>query len=156
MGIAVNVLFGYHNFSKKWDHLIIGLICCDYFKVNILTTYFINKVYLTIKVFNYLYAGLKNVSLEDAETPEAKLLLQYILRYYVYAKISTQSHLIHGVIRFGTKMSSLPKLSTSISKSRTSLALPCLFPAWLMQYLIFLMNTMTVPHQLLLLNATSA
>jgi len=46
--------------------------------------------------FNYLYAGFKNVSLEDAETPEAKSLLQYILRYYINAKISTQTYLIHG------------------------------------------------------------
>ena len=38
--------------------------------------------------------GFKNISLEDAETPEAKSLLQYILRYYVNAKISTQTHLI--------------------------------------------------------------
>jgi hypothetical protein len=40
--------------------------------------------------------GFKNISLEDAETPEAKLFLQYILRYYNSTKISTQMHLIHG------------------------------------------------------------
>jgi len=65
-----------------------------YSKVNILTTSPVNKVYFTINVFNYLYAGFKNISLEDAETPEAKSLLQYILRYYINAKISTQTHLI--------------------------------------------------------------
>ena len=68
----------------------------DYSKVNILTTSQINKIYFAIKVFNYLYVGFKNVSLEDAETLEAKSLLLYILRYYITAKISTQMHLIHG------------------------------------------------------------
>ena len=38
----------------------------------------------------------KDVSLEDAETPDAKLLLLNILRYYINMKISTQTHLIHG------------------------------------------------------------
>lgn len=46
----------------------------DYSKTNILSTSRINKMYFAIKVFNYLYAGFKNISLEDAGTPEAKLL----------------------------------------------------------------------------------
>ena len=70
----------------------------EYSKVNILTKSWINKIYFTIKVFNYLYVGFnfENVSIEDAETPEAKSLLQHILRYYINAKISTQTHLVHG------------------------------------------------------------
>ncbi len=55
-------------------------------KINILTTSQINRIYFAIKVFNYLYASFKNVSLEEAETPEAKSLLSFILRYYVNAK----------------------------------------------------------------------
>ena len=65
-------------------------------KINILTTSRINRIYFAIKVFNYIYASFKNVSLEEAETPEAKSLLNFILRYYVNAKTSSQTHLIHG------------------------------------------------------------
>ena len=68
----------------------------DYFKVNIPLTSCINTIYFIIKVFNYLYAGFKNVSLEHAETPEAKLLLQYILSFYINTKILTLTQLIHG------------------------------------------------------------
>ena len=98
----------------------------DYSKVNIQTTPCINKIYFAIKIFNGLCAGYKNVSLEDAASSEAKLLLLYILRYYINAKISTQTHLMHGG---GTKMSSLQKHSTSIFESHTSLELPYLFQA---------------------------
>ena len=65
-------------------------------KINILSTSRINKICFAIKVFNYLYARFKNVSLEDAETPVVKSILQYILTYYINAKISTQTHLIQG------------------------------------------------------------
>ena len=47
-------------------------------KINILTTPWINRIYFAIKVFNYLYASFKNVSLEEADTPEAKSLLNFI------------------------------------------------------------------------------
>ena len=53
----------------------------DYSKVNILIVSRINKIYFTIKVFNYLYVGFKNVSLEDAATADAMSLLPYILKY---------------------------------------------------------------------------
>jgi hypothetical protein len=49
-----------------------------------------------MKVFNYLYAAFKNVSLEEAESPEAKSLLNFILCYYINARTSTQTHVIHG------------------------------------------------------------
>ena len=50
-------------------------------KINILTTSRINRIYFAIKVFNYLYASSKNISLEEDKTPEAKSLLNFILRY---------------------------------------------------------------------------
>jgi hypothetical protein len=65
-------------------------------KINILTTSWINMIYFAIKVFNYLYASFKNISLEEAETPEAKSLLNFILPYYINAKTSSQTHLING------------------------------------------------------------
>ena len=65
-------------------------------KINILTTSRINRIYFAIKVFNYLYASFKNISLDETKTPEAKSLLNFILRYYAIAKTSLQTHLIHG------------------------------------------------------------
>jgi len=61
-----------------------------------LTTSRVNRIYFAIKVFNYLYAAFKNASLEEAESPEAKSLLNFILHYYINARKSTQTHVIHG------------------------------------------------------------
>ena len=80
----------------------------------------INKIFLPIKVFKYLYAGFKNVSLEDAETPEDKVLLLYTLRHYINAKISTQTHLIHGIGLGWYKVSFLSKHSTLTSNCHIS------------------------------------
>jgi hypothetical protein len=50
------------------------------------------------KFFNYIYAAFKNVSLEEDESPKAKSLLIFILRYYININVrtSTQTHVIHG------------------------------------------------------------
>ena len=68
----------------------------SYPKVNLLTTFCLNKIYFAIKVFNYLYAAFKNVSLNKAKSPEAKALFNYILQYYINTRTSTQTHLING------------------------------------------------------------
>jgi hypothetical protein len=68
----------------------------NYLKINMLTTSWTNRIYFVIKVFNYLYAAFKNVSLEEDKSPKAKLLMNFILRYYIDARTSTQTHVIHG------------------------------------------------------------
>ena len=68
----------------------------NYPKINMLTTSRVNRIYFTIKVFNYLYEVFKNVCLEEAESPKAKSLLNFILRYYINARTSTQTHVIHS------------------------------------------------------------
>ena len=49
-----------------------------------------------IKVFNYLYAAFKLVSLKEAKSPKAKSLLNFIIRYCINARMPTQTHLIHS------------------------------------------------------------
>ena len=69
----------------------------QYKKIDVCNTSRLNKLYFAIKVFNYLYASIKNISLEEAESPKATLLLNYILKYFINNKVSTQTHILHGV-----------------------------------------------------------
>jgi hypothetical protein len=67
-----------------------------YKKIDAINTSRLNKLYFAIKVFNYLYASIKRVSLKEAQTVEAKTLLNYIVKYFINNKVSTQTHLLHG------------------------------------------------------------
>jgi len=75
-----------------------GQIGGNYPKINMLTTSWVNRIYFATKVFNYLYVAFQNVSPKEAESPDAKSLLNFILRYYINARTSTQTHVIHGTM----------------------------------------------------------
>jgi hypothetical protein len=106
----------------------------------------LNRIYLAIKVFNYLYSSLKKVSLKEALSSEAKSLLNYILQYYINARTLTQTHLIHGGGPVWYKDVIPSKLYTSTSTKLTSLALQSSLLTSSTWLLTTPMNIKTVQH----------